>query len=207
MTKKEIARLFGWTEFYVHQIFLKAVPTHKGLQQKKGHYTKLKAINYTLEECLYAMSFGKCWTPMMKQYLIDNFIDREGMYLDRTGETKKMSQDVHSFLYFYFRWGKTIEVCNTCQYCIPKQMNKAGSREHPFCNFYNVFLNKVKINVYKDKCATYVKSTQKPRLWEPGMPTNIDVYGNKSYKIIGIDPSKFISKRENKDDPIILLTE
>ena len=102
MTKKEIARLFGWTEFYVHQIFLKAVPTHKGLQQKKGHYTKLKAINYTLEECLYALSFGKCWTPMMKQYLIDNFIDREGMYLDRTGETKKMSQDVHSFLYFYF---------------------------------------------------------------------------------------------------------
>ena len=74
-------------------------------------------------------------------------------------------------------------------------------------NFYNVFLNKVKINVYKDKCPTYVKSTQKPRLWEPGMPTNIDVYGNKSYKIIGIDPSKFISKRENKDDPIILLTE
>lgn len=207
MTKKEIAKLFGYTEVYIHQCFLRATPTHKGLKEKQGHYTKMKAINYTLDECLYAMSFCDSWNPMKKQYLIENFIDRPGMYYDRTGTTKKLSADAKAFLYFYKLNGGFLTVCNTCVWCVPKQMNKAGSREHPFCKFYNVFLNKVKINVYKDKCPTFELSKSKPRIWEDGLPTNIDLHGNRSTDIAGIDRSKIISKREHPDDPIILLVD
>lgn len=206
MTKKEIARLFGWTEFYIHQCFLKAVPTHEGLKQKQGHYSKMKAINYTFEECCYALSFGHYWNPMMKQYLKENFIDRPGMYHYREPE-RRLCKSAKDFLFFYGMFHGNYYVCNTCAYCVPRQMNHAGSKDHPFCNFYNVFLNKVKIDVYTQRCPTYEKTKAKPRLWEPGLPTNIDMYGNKQNTTLGIDRSKFISKRSHDGDPIILLTE
>lgn len=195
MTKKEIARLFGYREEYVGSLFDEAAKTHETIKAKRGHYSKMKAIDYTLEECLYAMSFLKVWNPMMKQYLVENFIKRDGMYYDRTKENIKLSKDAKDFMYLNKRWFN-YQVCNNCAYCVPKQLNHAGSKDHPFCSFYEVFLYKIKANVYKDRCQSWKKTEREPRIWE--LPRKVEK------KIIGIEVSRF-KPRKSPDEPIILL--
>ena len=211
LTKKEIAKCLMYSEIYINRLFEKATPTHKGLQEKKGHYSKMKAINYTLDECLYAMSFNPFWNPMMEQYLRENFIHRDGTCFDRTQIKKTLNRDARQFLWIYKHLKETrntlIKVCNTCAYCIPKLLNITGvTQERPFYNFYNTYLFKHKINVYKDRCESFCPSEKEPRIWEKGFPTNINLYGDADKKILGIDPSVFISERP-RDEDIYLVSE
>lgn len=205
MTKKELAICLGYSEPKISYYFDLATPSHKGLQEKKGHYSKMKAINYTLDECLYAMSFLPCWNPMIKQYLIENFIDREGTCYDRTQEKNKLKKDALDFIFLYTHKKNTLKVCNCCSYCVPKQMNIVGvTKDSPFCNFYGVFLKKVKFNVYKHSCKTFVESKELPRIWE--YPKNMNIYGEVDNKILGLEPGEYISKRDD-DEPIYLVTD
>lgn len=85
-------------------------------------------------------------------------------------------------------------------------MNHVGSGLHPFCTFYNCFLNKVKPyrDIYKSHCVTYMKGNKTPLVW-----TSIGVFeyyrlwakdGNfvilPSNETLGIKNSEFKSKRK-----------
>ena len=178
VTKKEIAYILGYNEVPVHEFFIAAgksgTPMGNQIKEKSKHYSKMKAVNFTLEETLYAMSFNPVWNPAMKQFLIENFVDRPTDVYDRTNAVKYVNQSAINFLSAYERKIDT-PCCNTCRYCSAQQPNKAGTRLHPYCNFYDKFVAKMGKNVYRHSCRTYDRYYGFPQFWEPNLPT--DYYG------------------------------
>lgn len=178
VTKKEIAILFRYTEYYINQFFEAAAkeqtPLSESIRRKSKGASKMKAANYTLEESLYAMTFCRVWNPAMAEYLKENFIDREGDYLDRTGIITYVNQDAVEFCKEYIEYYHKIKCCNTCTYCVSQQPNMAGTRDRPFCDFYGKFITKMGMNVYKDHCKTYALRKTPPRLWEINLPKDIE---------------------------------
>lgn len=178
MTKKEVAYLLGYTECTVNLWFEKAGRQDneigRQIKERSKCYSKMKAANFTLTQCLYALSFCDVYNPALRQYLLENFIEHPGETYDRTYFVKFVNEDA----------AKLVETCSkarirefpfccaTCGWVSAKQPNKAGCREHPFCNFHDKFVAKMGMNVYKDWCKTYSKCSEYPRLWEPNLPSD-----------------------------------
>lgn len=181
MTKKEVAYVLGYSEYVIMHDFEAAAksgtPMGEQIKKKSKNYNKMNAVNFTLEEVLYAMQFNKVWNPAMKQYLIENFIDRPTPTHDRTHEIRYINQDAVNFYNRYVKNPGVIYCCNTCAFCIPQQPNKAGAGEHPFCNFHDKFIAKMGMNVYKDKCPTILRDNKEPRFWEADLPIDFKGFG------------------------------
>lgn len=209
MTKREIAECLGYCIELVSKAFDLAAKNNKDMAEKSKHYSKMKPVNWTLEETLEAMPYLPSWTPMMKQYLIEHFIDRPGMFHNKWQDRKiKLPAAAKDFMFLWKSHGlkNKLKVCNCCTYCVPNQINKPGQKPKPYCNFYGVFLNKVHVNVYRDSCPTFEPAGEDvlPIIWE--YPSNMNIYGEVSTKTLGIDNSEFKSTRE-KGEPIVLLSE
>jgi len=177
VTKKEIAIVLGYTEYEICHTFERAVktdhPLAQSIKRKSKNYNSNMAVNFTLEECLYAMQYNKIWNSAMKNYLVENFIDRPSDHKDRTNAIRYINQDAVIFLREYFHYKKRYICCNTCAYCVSQQPNMAGCRDRPFCNFYGKFIAKMGLNVYRSRCKTYERYYGYPRFWEPNLPTDL----------------------------------
>lgn len=210
MTKKEISILLNYTEEYCHKFFRDAAkqdnPVSKSIANKNNHSTRVMVIDYTLEECLYALSFSPNFTEMQEEFFKENFIKRNTLYKVNKLKRDKIPTDAQRFIFLYKRAKGMPAVCNTCAYLIPKAHNKAGVKERPFCNLYGVFIDKCspKLNVYKDRCESYERTSSIPFLWLPDGPQNIDIFFNTTDKTIGVDRKDFISKRP-KNEPVYLI--
>lgn len=206
MTKKELSKLFGYSEEFFHKFFREAAKVSPSIKAKNNKSTVSKVVDYTLEECLLALSFLPRANEAQVQYLKENFIERDGLYEDRTKRKVKLSSDAQHFLFLYKNANYHVAVCNTCTFLTGRKPNKAGTKFSPYCNLYGRFLNKTKLNVYRDRCESYEYTEAPARLWGSDLPQNIDIDCKREKKTLGIDDSKFISKRLNKDDPIVLLS-
>lgn len=206
MTKRELAQMLGYHEGTVLQMF-QAVARQdndisKTIKYKSRKSVKGKQVDFKLDEVLYVLKNTDFITPMEIQYVKENFIHRDTPY--KIEHKEKLTRDEKIYIYWKSVYHKKMKVCNECLYCIPKRMQIAGSRFHPYCSFYNFFLRKRQMNVYKDCCETYTfRNKNEVRIWS--RPYNTDLSSNKrSNKVLGIDNSEFISKRK-KNEPIVLL--
>ena len=169
MTKKEIAKLMGYSERNVHYYFsLAADETEIGqkIKFKSNKSTMVKVIDFKLDETLYALSFAAGFTPMEAQFLKENFIHRDEMYMDRRKNKKiELPYNAKQFLFLHKNCrGIGRKVCATCAYIQVRKTNNAGSKLHHYCNLFNTFLNRAnpKRDVYLDRCEAYEFSDKPP---------------------------------------------
>lgn len=206
MTKREVSELLGYQFTVINKAFVAAEKHNETMRQKKGKYTKVLSIDYSLDECLDALSL---YTPMEQHYLADHFIYRDTFYKDSRNKKVKLTKDIRDFIFLYKHAANFYAVCNTCKFLVPKKINKPGSRFHPYCTFYDCFLNKQKnkLNVYKDRCKSYKYGKRVPFLWLKEGPTNLDIFLEREEKILGRDKSDYTSKKTPKGEAIPLLKE
>lgn len=212
MTINEISKLLGYNHRTVYDVFEQA-KKHESkigidIKNKLNMTKRNKSVDWSFEEADFAMSFLPTYTKMSSQYLKENFIKRNNDFLFRPTEKTKLSYDEKLFLYRYLAWHKQVYCCNTCHYIRARRENKAGSKFHPYCEFYTVFLNKAlpKRNVYKDSCPSYKFSTKEPFMWNAYGPQNINIYLKNNNRTLGIDNSEFTSEKSD-NNVIILLNE
>lgn len=206
MIKKEIAKLFGLAEVKVHQIFWNAAkddsPMGRVLKQKNGKSTKVMVIDYTFEECDFALSFFSGYNAIMRQVLKENFVFRNGTYLNKREKKKRLPRDVRNFLSLCKLANGKRRVCATCAFLAAKKMDRPGSKDYPYCNLYKCFLTKAhpKRNIYKDRCPAHVFSESEPLIFtEDGL---IQEPG----KTLGIKNENFTTGKTKKGKPVILLS-
>lgn len=203
MTKRELAECLGFNEFTVLHMFQKAAKNDddisKNIKLKNTKSSKSKHIDYTLDEVLYVMEDSEYTNKMQIQYVKENFVERSTAYKYKD-KTPRLTKDERDFIHLITTVNTICCVCNTCMYLQARKYNKAGSGFHPYCSFYQFFLAKKKINVYKDRCKTHVFKSGKHTIWSQINFTPVD-------KILGIDRNEFISKRESNEEPIVLLSD
>ncbi|MCQ2086516.1 MAG: hypothetical protein MJZ37_00370 [Bacilli bacterium] len=218
MTKKEIATLFGWKcVTAVNEAFVKAESKCQSIKDKKGHYNKKTSIDYTLEETLIAMDCLRSkmtFTPMMKRYLIENFIHRDTPYALKE-KPLHIPREVRHFIYWWGISEGRLQVCVSCGYFAVRTPNKQNAKPQPYCTFYERYFNHLtnKINIYKQKCPTYIKSNTTPYVFLETGPVLVDQVDRDNKKLLpapvktlGFDQSAFKSKRK-KNEPIIILRD
>lgn len=208
MTKREIADLLGYQFTAINKAFVAAEKRNPSLMAKKGRYNKNLSIDYSLEECLDAL---REYSPMEKQYLKDHFIHRDSFYKDTRIKKVHLPKEIKDFVFLYTHCNHIHAVCNTCEFLVPKKINKAGSRFHPYCTFYECFLNKQKkekrMNVYKDRCSSFKYSRKTPYLWLKEGPTNLNIFLEQQEDILGREKSEYTSKKTAKGEAVVLLKD
>lgn len=208
MTKKEIALLFGYSEEFIHRIFRNAAnskaPIGINLKSKNNHSTKVKVIDYSLEECLFALHYIPA-TPMQIQYLKENFIKRDTLYENRQKDKNiKLSSKAKNFLWLYKHAIGKRHVCSTCAFLIARKPNRSGCKFAPYCNLFSRFINTVKpkIDIYNDKCEMFKLSNKAPYIFNEKGIANINFEGNIQHTTLGIPFKEFTT---GASDEIILL--
>lgn len=220
MTKKEISIFFGFKDTsLIGRAFKYAEQDCPSILQKKGHYNKNMEVDYTLEECLAALSHieDACniahkfsFTPATIQVFKENFIHRDVPYKMKQKRIK-INKSQHDFLYLVKHY--QMSVCATCAFLSVNTMNRQGARPSPYCNLYNCFINKVrpKRDIYKDKCESFEYSRATPLIFtSEGVFTirEINYKGEIIPKkdVFGIPQSAFKSKRK-RNEPIVILRD
>lgn len=212
MTINEIAKLLGYNHRCVYNVFEKAKQDNTviaaNIRNKLKMTKRNKSVDWSFEEADYALKLFPTYTKMSRQYLKENFVKRESEFAFRPTEKTKLSYDIRLFLYRYSAWHKQVFCCNTCHYIRARRENKPGSKFHPYCDFYTVFLHKAlpKRNVYQDSCPSYKFSKKEPFIWNTNGPQNINSYLKNNERTLGIQNSEFTSGK-SKDGVIILLDE
>lgn len=207
MTKRELADLLGYSFTMINNAFTAAEKRNPTILKKKGSYNKNLSIDYSLEECLDAL---REYSPMEQQIVKEHFIHRDEFYKDSRKDKLKIPKDIKDFIFLYQNCNDKYAVCNTCAYLVPKKIQKVGSRYHPYCTFYECFLNKQKnkLNVYKDRCPSYQHDENKiPFLWLKEGPVNLNVFLQSEQKILDRDASEYTSKKTKNGEPISLLKD
>lgn len=213
MTLNEIGKLLGYPYPDISACFSKAGKEEgfiaENIRQKKGKSTKNKMIDYSLDEALFAMKHLWRFTEMQKQILKENFIERKEQYLYKDKKKVKYSRDARNFMSLLKMAHGPRKVCATCTYLSPRKINKPGSKDSPYCNFYNCFLNKSlpKRNIYQDRCESYEFTSADPLVFSEDGYVNVDIHGNIINKTLGIDNSRFTTGRTPAGEPIILLRD
>lgn len=213
MTIKEISIMFNADRSLISKGFKKLERERPEISKRKTN-TENAAANYSLEECISALNLvdNYRFTPMMSRWLKEHFIEHPGLRYKEMPKIK-ISQSARCFLFFYNGY-HNYECCITCAYFYPKQMNHKGSGLHPYCSFYESFLNKVKPyrDIYKSKCPTFMKGNQTPVIWTSVgvFPYNRIKADNGNFIILpdnrtlGIENTEFKSKRKKGEDITIL---
>ena len=207
MTKREIAELFGYCEEYIHKIFRDAAKTDdllsKNLKAKNNHSTKMNTIDYSLDECIYACR--RVFNPMQMQYLRENFIYRSEMYKSKYKKKKiAISDKAKKFLWVYIKANGKRCVCATCTYLIARKPNMNGRRFTPYCNLYNRFIYRTKIDIYNNRCPSYEWSNKPPLIFNKSGIANIDIFGNVEKTTLGINNSTFTTGKTTGNEISIL---
>ena len=102
MTKLEIAELVNSSRSEVYGAFQKAGTICESIKRKNGVPQGARfAMDFTLDETLLALKFIPYYTPMLEQYVRDNFFTRKVPYKDFNEKTVKYPNDIESFIYHY----------------------------------------------------------------------------------------------------------
>lgn len=210
MTKREIAEMLGYHEGTVLQMFQKVCRNNpdeiaKTIKLRSAKAKKEHQADFKFDEVMYVLERTDFITPMQIQYVKENFIYRDTSY--KPTIKNRLTRDEKIYLFWKYARHKNLNVCNECIYCSARKRNFPNARFRPYCDFYGFFIQKRKMNVYKDSCKTFTRrfcKTSEIRIWS--LPANTDLITNKNNnKILGIDKSEFISTRP-KDEPIVLLS-
>jgi hypothetical protein len=224
LTKKEIAEFFGWNNVtLINRAFVKAEQFSDTISKKKGHYNKVRSIDYTPKEVELAMSFmdGCVYTPMMTRILLENFIYRTTPFAVKE-KTLKLSREQQKFAFLY-RYHKNIKqkfplVCTSCRYLEPRSIKKAFSKPSPYCRYHELFLNKIKpkINILKDRCKEYqtIKKKTYPYIFtKDGVFSLYDfnvqtgVFRKKQMSHSLLSTQEQFSDKRKKDEPIMIVRD
>lgn len=220
MTKNEMKDFFMFSHMTkIAKAFKLAEQDCPSILQKKGHYSKMVEVDYTLEECLAAIKYlpnidyGCTITPAMIQVFTETFIHRDTPIKVKHKEIKL---NTHAKDWLYIKRIKKFrkQACCCCMFLILKTPNAAGRKPTPFCTFYDCFLNKVKPkrDIYKDRCPTFKMDWGKhvPILTTNGYVSEFMIDRHfkvkTNNKMMGIKQSEFKSKRK-KDEPIVILKD
>lgn len=207
MTIKELSTLIGRTYEDTWRMFKKASSFSPIIASKMKISSTEKTVNYNLTEIEYALSFYTKTTPMLIQYVRDNYVERKELTYNPKTYKPKLKKDAKSFLFFYQSKGNKLQVCNTCAFLVPRKLENPNSPYKPYCVFHDKFIgHNKKYNVYLKKCGMWEQSEKTPLLWlGKGHPQNVDMFLNKEEdSILGLSPEEFVSKRK-KDEPIVLV--
>lgn len=212
MTIRELSQFFNCSFANIFKFYEKALQGEgeiaDRLRKKAGTSNKRFVVDYKLDEVCYILKYNAVFTPMIERFLIEHFIHREEQYIDKRKKPFKLSGDIGNFVFMCKNGARYPKACASCAYLLAKKMNKVGSRFSPYCNFYNVFLNKAlpKRNIYKDYCPTYVRTEKEPLVFFKNV-TNLDSYGNISSTTLGFDNSVFTTGSTKKTESIKLVKE
>lgn len=173
MTKREIAELFGYTETLIHKAFRIAALENneigKQLKLKNNHSTRMKVMDYSLEESLFALK-NIPFNHIQEIYLKENFIKRDGLYLDRykTRKKIKLSKSARNFLFINKHSIGVRKVCANCIFLQKRKPTIIGARQKPFCKFIEKFLYRppYKLDIYNECCANFEFSEKEPLIFE-----------------------------------------
>lgn len=211
MTMNEIARCLGYPYEVISRMFSSASrrtgAIADNLKAKHRSSTKMKIADYSYDETVFALEGLWRFTRMQRQVLKENFIEREGEYLYKAKRKARYSRDAHHFMNLLkVANGKRL-VCATCAYLTARKINKAGSKDSPYCNFYGCFLNKSlpKRNIYKDRCESFEYSDSPPLVFSTEGVSNIDYTGKMTSRTLGIDNSRFTTGATRKGEPVTIL--
>lgn len=204
MTKDELADFVGLSKASVRKYFNLASKEHPQIAVKINTATGHRAVDYTLEECLFVLRKYSKTTALMEILLEENFIYRDSLYKYRERKLK-LPADVKHFIFLY-EHAVRLKTCANCRFCVGRAAK--GARIEPFCDFHESFLSRTRnYNIYKDHCSTFQKSEKVPRLYLPlPFPQDVDIYLNKidKGKTLGIPNEHFTSK---SGEEIVLLKE
>lgn len=193
MTKDELAEFTGLSKASVRKYFNLASKKHPQIAVKINTATGHRAVDYTLEECLYVLRNYSGSSPLLEILLEENFVSRNTMYKYRERKIK-LSQDVLHFIFLYENAAQ-LKACANCKHCVPRSYQSV--KVEPFCLLFESFLARTRnYNVYKDHCSAWEKSSKTPRLYLPlPKPQNLDIYLNRvdEGKTLGIPNEKFVA--------------
>lgn len=190
MTRQQIADCLGYHISYVTKAFQDAIKEHPELNHyNPANNKKDCGIDYTLQECLLAMSYfydGRGISKVEQNFLIDDFTMRESK------KTKAIGiKGTEEFLEKVAAYPKK-KCCSTCAYCIKSTMRNRKPVLKPYCNLWNRFLHRLKADPYNDHCRQWEYSGKEPLIFYTAeSPTNLDVYGNERNEVMGFDSKCF----------------
>lgn len=211
MTIKEIAKVLGYSYRAINYAFSDAEAGNtkeaESLRGRKEKSTKIKVADYTLEESLYALTYMPTFTNMQKVLLIENFIHRDKPFVDTRVKRVTLNKSARQFIGLYKLSNGAPKVCSTCAYLKARKIRKIGSHYSPYCNLYNVFLNKAKPyrDIYRDRCECYEKSEKEPLIFNKQGIVDLDIDENVKPTILGYDPAILKTGKTKKGEPINLL--
>lgn len=143
MLLKELANALGITTRALYKILT------------KNRY--LIKNSYTYDECIAVSSL-----------YMDNFITRQ-IIKENFNECKDSDSTVFidgtEKWFEYYKTHPNAKCCNTCSYITGKRIHNRDKYVRPYCNLFNVFLYKMKANVYWQWCGSYDKSELLPVKW------------------------------------------
>jgi len=224
MTRREVAYLLGYNEVVLSYVFSRMSKNHPETLVKAKSYNKFKEIDFTLEECLEAISYLPA-TMAETRYLKENFIERNSTY-KHTKKRDKICPSayrlIHSMSLFMKSKHQNPQVCANCAYLTRRSTLKAGTKVRPFCTLHEVFMHKIydketkkHIDIYADKCDAFLRPENyytPPLVWDmKGNPIDYVFDGKNlvptTFKTtLGIDNSQF-STGITKSDEIIILRD
>ncbi len=208
MTRTEIARLVYASVKEIDKAFRLASTRSESIKYKCGKsYSRTIVSDYTLEETLLALKHLPKYTPMLEQYVRDNFIVRSNGIHNTKPIYAKYPDYIESFVYRYKQNHCFIRCCANCMYLNARSVKRVGRGLEPYCSFYSAFINRTsEINVYKDRCKSWKFTNRTPFIFLPGhQPQNMNVFHRQPYRILGIKRRLFTSKKTpSGEEPVIL---
>lgn len=173
MTRAEFAEYFNITQQRACYFFNCAALKNEEIKKKnKWHSYKGHMTDYTLEEIMLVVECSEGNLPMIKGEILKEEFDQydHGGSIWDEKEDSKYIEGMKDFL----NSKQDKPCCETCQYLTGSRMMGKGSRVFPYCNFYNRYLVRNKINIFDDYCQTYVRCDPPYRVWYNG-PTPVTV--------------------------------
>lgn len=197
MTRKQIAEVLGIHIQIVHDAFEQCGKSHPEIKEKSASYNGHKAVDFSIEEILLAMSYARCGKGISN---LQECILKDEFQRYRPKETTKDFgiKGTQDFLEKVKNFPKK-KCCSTCTYCVKAYMRNRKPVAKPFCNLWNRFLNKINVNPYKDWCVQWEYSDQEPLVFFTSEePCNLDSNGNIKNEVMGFDISNFHSKSDGE---------
>ncbi len=193
MTRKQVAELLGIHIQIVHEAFESCGKSHPEIKEKSALYNGHKAVDFTIEEIILAMSYarqGKGISELEKCILKDEFPN----YKSKKCQKKFGINGTQDFLRKIKVFPKK-KCCSTCAFCVKACMRNKKPIAKPYCNLWNRFLNKIYANPYKDWCEQWEYADREPLIFfSSEEPNNLDFDGNAKNEVMGFDISNFHSK-------------
>jgi hypothetical protein len=197
MTRQQIAECLDIHINYINSAFEAAIKEHPelNLYNPTTHNQKGFGVDYTLDQVLLAMSYfreGKGISEFEQIMLEEDFTMRPPETVKAKGikGTEEFLKKLKS--------NPKKKCCATCSFCTKAAMRNRKPVLKPYCNFWNRFHHRMKLNTdkpvdpYNDYCTSWEYSNTEPLIfYTHDSPTNLDIYGNVKNEVMGFDVSNF----------------